>query len=214
MFFGGLNLDLNLKNTLKGTTNLGIRCVDGVVMASDASAIHFGSYHVAHKHVKKIFKITNTIAGGFAGLIADAQSLFDILRARIKLIELAERTPITVKRVANILSSMLFNMRVYPFYIEAIIGGIDHYGSHIYSLDMVGSLLEDNFVSLGPGAPIAYGLLEQQYDEKIRVVGAEKLVINALRSAYQRNAITGDIIHIVSIHKDGKYSEREINLKG
>ncbi|MEE8133271.1 MAG: proteasome subunit beta, partial [Nitrososphaerales archaeon] len=59
------------KNTLHGTTTIGITCSDGVVLATDTRATA-GFLYIAHRHVKKIQKIDNHIAMTIAGSVADA----------------------------------------------------------------------------------------------------------------------------------------------
>ncbi|MGQ4915551.1 MAG: hypothetical protein ACP6IU_12545 [Candidatus Asgardarchaeia archaeon] len=200
-------MDNNPMYPIKGTTILGLTCEDGIVIAGDMQVTQYMSGYVAHKLVKKVNKLADNIIGGFTGLVADAQTLFETVRARIKLLELDEKRQIKVKIAANILSSILFNMRRYPFYLEALIGGIDDDGTHLFSLDMVGSILEEKFLALGPGATIAYGLLEERYDDNITINDGIKLATESLISAYRRNALTGNVLQIMSLHEDGSSSE-------
>ena len=52
-----------------------------------------------------------------------------------------------------------------PLPMQAIVGGFDDTGAHIFNLDPFGSLLEDKMISTGSGSPFAYGVLEAMYKE-------------------------------------------------
>ncbi|MHA1265126.1 MAG: archaeal proteasome endopeptidase complex subunit beta [Candidatus Helarchaeota archaeon] len=189
-----------------GTTTIGIKCVDGVVFAADHRAV--AGYYVAHKHTKKIYKISENIVTTIAGVVADAQALIDYMIAECNLYQLSHLKPIPVRAAASLYAYYLFSRRWFPYLTQTIVGGIDNLGPRIYTLDAVGSLIEENTVcATGSGTPFALGVLEDAYFEKITVDEAVPLAIHAVRTSIERDIGSGNGIDVVTIHKDNGYSE-------
>ncbi|MFX1297560.1 MAG: archaeal proteasome endopeptidase complex subunit beta, partial [Promethearchaeota archaeon] len=189
-----------------GTTTLGMKCVDGVVLATDHRAV--AGYYVAHKHTKKIYKLADHLATTIAGVVADAQKLIDYMIAECNLYKISHLKPIPVKAAANLYAYYLFSRRWFPFLTQTIIGGYDEGGPHIYTLDAVGSLIEENTIcATGSGTPFALGVLEDTYFEKITIKEAIPIAIHAVRSAIERDVGSGNGIDVVYIEKEKGYNE-------
>jgi proteasome beta subunit len=94
--------------------------------------------------------------------------------------------------------------RFYPYYVGLILGGVDSEGSHVYSLDMVGGAIPDDYVTTGSGSPFVYGVLEDHYQKSIVIKDAIDLSIRSLSAAMKRDSASGDGISIATINtKDG-----------
>jgi len=195
---------------ITGTTTVGVVCKDGVIMATDKRAT-MGTY-VASKQAKKVYQITDRLAMTVAGGVAVAQRVVDILRANAKLFELANGRPMPVVSAARLLSNLLFANREVglPLPLQALIGGYDETGPHIFSLDPFGSLTEERMVSTGSGSPIAYGVLEDRYTEDKLVSEALPIVVKAVDSAMKRDVASGDGFDVAVITKEGF---RELSLE-
>lgn len=187
--------------TLKGTTTVGIVCKDGVVMATDtrATAGHF----VAHKHAKKVFPIDVHLAMTIAGTVADAQTVFEVLRANARLYRLDKGRAMPVSAAARFAANILFGSRVYPLELQAIIGGVDDSGTHLFALDPFGSMTKEKCFSTGSGSPIALGVLEDGYRDGILVSEGLPLVVRAVSSAMKRDAGSGDSFDVAVVTKEG-----------
>lgn len=189
-----------------GTTTLGIKCVDGIIMASDRRAV--AGYYVAHKHTKKIYKWTDHIGSTTAGLVADCQKLIDYMNVECNLYKLSNLKSIPVQAAANIYARYLFNRRMVPYQTQTIIAGVDSSGPHVFTLDAVGSLIEENTVcATGSGSPVALGVLEDAYFDQITVEQAIPIAIHAVRSSIERDIGTGNGIDVVYIDEKSGYSE-------
>ncbi|NVM29159.1 MAG: archaeal proteasome endopeptidase complex subunit beta [Candidatus Helarchaeota archaeon] len=189
-----------------GTTTIGIMCVDGVVLASDHRAI--AGYYIAHKHAKKIYRLADHVATTMAGLVADAQALIDYMIAECNLYKLSHLKPIPVKAAATLYSYYLFNRRWFPYLTQTIIGGVDNSGPHLFTLDAVGSLIEEDAVTAtGSGTPFALGVLEDAYFEKITIKDAIPIAIHAVRSAIERDVGSGNGIDVAYVDKEKGYTE-------
>ncbi len=189
-----------------GTTTIGIKCVDGIVLATDHRAV--AGYYVAHKHTKKVYKLADHIATTIAGVVADAQKLIDYMVAECNLYRLSHLKPIPVKAAASLYAYYLFSRRWFPFMTQTIIGGYDETGPKIYTLDAVGSLIEEyTIAATGSGTPFALGVLEDAYDSSFTIKDAIPVAIHAVRSAIERDVGSGNGIDVAYIDKDKGYSE-------
>jgi len=191
---------------LKGTTTLAIKCIDGVIMATDTRATMLPGF-VAHKKVKKVYQVTRNIGMTMAGVPAEALNLLDVLRANASLYNLQRKRETPVKSVATLAATVLFSQRYYPYAVQIIVGGYDSEGFHLYSLDPFGSEIEDEVIATGSGSPVAYGVLESGYNKQLTLKEGLSLAANAIRSAMKRNVYTGDSFDIATITQDQGYTE-------
>jgi proteasome beta subunit len=197
---------------LHGTTTIGIVCKGGVVFATDTRAVM--GYFVAHKNVKKVYPIENHLAITIAGGVADAQKVVEILKVNARLYRLEKGRIMPVSAISRVAANMLFQSRVAPLLMQAIIGGVDDTGPHIYTVDPFGSLIAENCVSTGSGSPIAYGVLEDNYHKDMSVKEGVDLVIRAVKSAMKRDIASGNSFDVVVIEKEGYHelTDEEKNI--
>ncbi|MCK4222855.1 archaeal proteasome endopeptidase complex subunit beta [Candidatus Bathyarchaeota archaeon] len=185
----------------KGTTTIGVVCNDGIILSSD-TRVTMGTF-IAHKKGKKIYKIDDHVAMTISGSVADAQRLVDILVVNARLYKIDFRRPIPIKSASRLLSNLLFSSRYYPLLAQIIVGGIDNSGHHVFSLDPLGSLVEEKCVSTGSGSPVAYGVLEDKFQEGMPTAEMLPVVVHALKAAMKRNTASGDSFDIAIIDKNG-----------
>ena len=196
---------------LKGTTTMGIVCQEGIVMATD-TRVTMG-YTVAHKHGKKIFPLDQHLAMTIAGGVADAQSVVEILKANAKLFNLSNNRVMPVGAAARLAANILFSSRGQgPLMLQALIGGVDDSGAHIYAIDPFGSVTEETCVSTGSGSPVAYGVLEDGYADNMVVKDGVSLVVRAVTSAMKRDAGSGDSFDVAVVTTEG-YRELDTQEK-
>jgi proteasome beta subunit len=86
---------------------------------------------------------------------------------------------------------------------QILVGGVDSTGSHIFSLDPFGSLVEEKCVATGSGSPVAYGVLEDKYKEGATIKGILPVVVQAVDSAMKRDIASGNNYDIAVITKEG-----------
>jgi proteasome beta subunit len=203
------NLD-KIKEYMKGTTTVGVTCKDGVVLASDTRAT-MGTL-IAHKFVRKSFMIDNHLGATVAGAVADAQALIRWIQSEAKLYRMRQGTEMSVDALSTLMGNIMFSHRYYPLIVQLIVGGTDKKGPKLYSIDPLGSSIEDTVISTGSGSPVSYGVLEDSYREGMSVDEGIQLAVRALRASLQRDAMTGNGIDVVKITKEGfvKLSDKEI----
>ena len=195
----------------KGTTTCALTCVDGVVLAADTRAS--AGFFIADKHVMKIQKIDRHLGMTIAGGVADAQNLVDIMRYNANIYRISSRKLMPIKSAARLCSNILFNQRYYPFYVQLIMAGYNEQEhGQIYNIDLFGSMTTEKFISTGSGSPVAYGYLESEFKENMKVDEAYKIGLEAVGAGVGSKAGTGDGINVVVIDKNG-YRELSREVK-
>ena len=183
------------------TTTMGVVCRDGVLLTTDTRAT-MGSF-VAHKHAKKVYQIDHHLGMTIAGVVGDAQAIVEMLKANAALYKLDMARPIPVGSAARMASNILFSARYYPLGVQALIGGMDDTGGHIFALDPLGSTMEERFVATGSGSPVAYGVLESEWKEDMTVKDSTTVLVRAVSSAMKRDSASGDSFDVAVITKEG-----------
>jgi proteasome beta subunit len=191
-----------------GATVVGIKCTDGVVVATD-TLITWGTLTLSEKGVKA-FKLTDSIVLASAGLTSDYQMLVNRLQAQIKLYELNQKKSITVKALSKMLANTLYSTRMSPLYVQSVVVGVDADGPQLFTLDMGGSLIPDEFTATGTGTSTAYGVLENSLKTEVTVKEAEEIAIKAVKAAIARDIQSGGDIRVMSVTKSG-VTERVVN---
>lgn len=184
----------------KGTTTVGLLCKDGVVLASESRAT-MGNL-IANKNVQKVFPIKDHIGMTTAGGVADAQKLMRILKAQISLYQIRRDSQITVDASVKLLSNILNENRIFPYYVHLLVGGFDE-EPRLYSLDALGSVIDETKVATGSGSPVAYGVLEDKFKENKSVEDNIPIALKAIDAAIERDAMSGNNVNLAKITKDG-----------
>ncbi len=200
-------MDLKEKVLQTGTTVIGVATKDAVIIGAD-KRVTYGGMFIAHKRFDKIFFITDKIAVATAGNVSDVQLLLKIVQAELKLKTLRTRVEPTVKQAANLFATLTYeNIRKLSPLIAItafVIGGKDSKGYWLYEIGVDGSIAEHkDFVSVGSGSVLAYGVLESSYRADMARDEAIQLVIKALNAAMQRDTATGSGLDIVVIDAKG-----------
>ena len=186
---------------LHGTTTVGIKASDGVVLCADMRAS--AGYFIANNNTMKIQKIDDHAGLTLAGGVADAQNIVDILRYHANLHRIQKQEPIPIKSLTRLTSLIFHQNRGYPFMADIVIGGFDITGPRLFNIDMFGSVEEKSYVTTGSGSPVAYGLLEEEYRNDLNVEDAKIIALRAVKAAITRNIGTGDGINVALIDKNG-----------
>jgi proteasome beta subunit len=186
---------------LHGTTTVGIKARDAVVLCADMRAS--AGYFIANNNTMKIQKIDEHAGLTLAGGVADAQNIVDILRYHSNLYRVEKQGPISIHSLARLCSLIFHQNRGYPFMADILVGGYDTNGPALFNIDMFGSVEEKLYVTTGSGSPVAYGLLEEEYRSDLTIEEAKKIALRAVKAAIVRNIGTGDGINIAIIDKDG-----------
>jgi len=188
-------------NVLKGTTTVGVVCRDGIILATDTRATM--GYFVASKRAKKIYRVDEHMAVTVAGVVGDAQTVVEVLKANASLYRFSYGRSMPIASAARLAANILFYARGAPLLMQAIIGGVDGSEASIYAIDPFGTLTREKCFSTGSGSPIAYGVLESQFRDGMSLKDAMPIVVKALSSAMKRDAASGDSFDVATVTESG-----------
>lgn len=197
------------RETLKtGTTTVGIEAEDGIVLATDRRAS--AGNMVASKQVQKVEQIHPTGAMTIAGSVSAAQSLIRTMQSETKLYETRRGEPMSMEALSTLMSNLL---RSGAFLIVSpLLGGVDDDGAHLYSIDPLGGVTEEQFATSGSGTQFALGVLENRYEEGISVDEAADAAQDAVLTAMERDTASGNGLHIARVTADGVEIEEHEDL--
>ncbi len=180
-----------------GTTTIGMKIKDGVILATDQRAT-MGNL-IAHSHVQKLYPLADNLGMTIAGVVGDAQLMVRFMQSEISIYEMKKGAPMSVSTAATLVASVIRQ----GFYLGLIVGGHDKTGGHVFSIDGAGGYIEDNYVSLGTGSYYALGALEAMYKPDMTKDEGIDLAVTALNSARRRDNCSGDGMLVVYIGPDG-----------
>ena len=189
---------------MPGATAVGISYVNGVILASE-KRVSYGNF-VVNKNTRKTFSVTNHVGAACAGMIADMQVLVRQVGALAKIRKLETRREVAPNSIAKLMSVIMFERRFFPLLTQVIVGGI-HIKPEIYTLDPLGSLLPDEYASVGTGAEMALGILDDEYKPNMPQEKAREIAVKAIKSSIQRDSSSGDGIDLLLITNKGANEE-------
>ncbi|PSQ39059.1 proteasome endopeptidase complex, archaeal, beta subunit [Halobacteriales archaeon SW_5_70_135] len=183
-----------------GTTTTGLTTADGVVIATDMRASLAGRF-VSNKNVQKVEQIHPTAALTLVGSVGGAQSFISNLRAEVDLYEARRGEDMSIEALATLAGNFA---RGGPFFaINPILGGVDEEGHHVYSIDPAGGVMADDYTVTGSGLQLAYGTLEQEYEEGLSNEEAKTVAARAVKSAVERDTGSGNGVFLAEITDEG-----------
>ena len=185
---------------MPGATAVGITFNEGVVFASERR-IAYGNF-VVSKTTKKTFVITPYVGAACAGLVADMQILSLQIAALAKIRRMEIKRDVPPNTIAKMMSNMMYERRFFPLLTQVIVGGLVGKPT-IYTLDPLGSILPDDYASVGTGAEMALGVLDPQYKKDLTEAQAVDLAVKSVRAASMRDSASGDNIDVLVMNKDG-----------
>ncbi|KAI1810541.1 N-terminal nucleophile aminohydrolase [Poronia punctata] len=225
--------------TDNGGSTLAIAGADFAIMAGDTRLT--AGYSINTRYAPKVFKIGGSTSSqedanillSVVGFAADGEALKERLDAICKMYRYRQGKPMSVSACAKRLSTILYQKRFFPYYVHAILGGIDEDGTGaVYSYDPVGSYEREQCRAGGAAASLIMPFLDNQVNFKNQHIPGsgvghelqereraplprsevEILVKDAFDSAVERHIEVGDGLQMMIITKDG-IEERLLPLK-
>lgn len=158
------------------------------------------------------------------GFAADGMALQERLNAIVRMYKYQHGKNITVKACAQRLATILYGKRFFPYYVQAILGGLDEEGKGaLYSYDPVGSYEREQCRAAGAAASLIMPFLDNQVNFKNQYLPGtgeghdlqarnaeplprhevEQLVRDAFTSATERHIEVGDGLQVLIVTKEG-----------
>ena len=216
--------------TDNGGSTLGISGADFTILAGDTRST--SGYNINTRYAPKLFKIGGEgpenkgarIVLSVVGFAADGDALKERLDTIVKMYKYQHGKPMSVSACAQRLSHILYNKRFFPYYVHAILGGLDEEGKGaLYSYDPVGSYEREQCRAAGAAASLIMPFLDNQVNFKnmyepgsgtghelkskqaqpLPRDHVEDLVRDAFTSAVERHIEVGDGLQMMIITKEG-----------
>lgn len=183
----------------RGTTSLGIKSKDGVVLVVDKRT---HSRLVESKSIEKIFEIDDHIGAATSGLVADARALIERARIESQINKITYNEPILVsglaKKICDMKQLYTQNGGVRPFGSALIIGGVNGETCKLFETDPSGALIEYKATAIGSGVNAAMEVFEENYVDDCSLEEAINLGLDALYEA-TNGATTENSVEIAVI---------------
>ena len=199
---------MSYEQYMPGATAVGIAYKDGVVLGAERR-ITLGNF-VRSKAGKKVFKVTDSVGAVCAGMVADMQNLVKEVAVYSKLKELESSKSMKPNSVAKLMSTLMFQNRYAPLLTQVILGGAGD-KPVVYVLDPFGSVISDQYATVGTGEETAIGVVEAGYSPDMSQKEARDLAVSAIKAAIARDAMSGNGIDLLTVDKAG-VKEEGVNL--
>lgn len=195
----------------KGTTTLGFKFREGIILAVDSRA-SMGSYD-SSETVRKVIEINDHMLGTMAGGAADCQFWEENLARIVKLYELNTGERLSIAGASNLFSNMLYQYKGYGLSLGTMIAGTDDRGTHLYYCDNDGIRMAGDKFCVGSGGTYAYGVLDTYYRYDLSLEEAVTLGKRAISEATYMDSASGGVVRVYHVHANGwtKLIEAEDN---
>ncbi|EPR59764.1 putative proteasome subunit beta type 1 [Toxoplasma gondii GT1] len=169
-------------------------------------------FSIYSRRQSKITKLTDKVVLATSGMEADKTTLHNLLKIRIEQYTHQHRHPPSLNAIAQLLSTVLYSRRFFPFYTFNVLCGIDENGKGaVYGYDAIGSFEPSRYNCAGTGAHLIMPVLDNQISRnnqqgekapltRERIV---EIVKSAVASAGERDIFTGDQAEVVMISQSG-----------
>ncbi len=194
-----------LEAVKRGTTAVGVRCPEGVVLAVEKRVVPL------QESVEKIYIIDDHIGTAIAGLTSDARILVAEARLQAQINKLNYDTPISVeiltKRIGDLKQLYTQHAGVRPFGVSLLIAGVDDYGSHLFVTDPSGTYWGYKATAIGAGASSAMEILEKEYRDDLDINSAILLALKSLKNAMGSEFDSKKVEVAVALMKTKKFEK-------
>jgi len=194
-----------LEAVKRGTTAVGVRCSEGVVLAVEKRVVPL------QESVEKIYIIDEHIGTAIAGLTSDARILVAEARLQAQINKLNYDTPISVeiltKRIGDLKQLYTQHAGVRPFGVSLLIAGVDDYGSHLFVTDPSGTYWGYKATAIGAGASSAMEILEKEYRDDLDINSAILLALKSLKNAMGSEFDSKKVEVAVALMKTKKFEK-------
>lgn len=154
---------------------------------------------------EKVFQMGPKLYCGLPGLATDVLTVSDKLRFRINLYKLREEREIEPKTLVSLISSMLYEKRFGPYFVEPIIAGLDKNNvPYVATTDLIGCISEpEDFAVGGTSSEQLYGMCESLWRPDMEPDELFETCSQALLNAFDRDALAGwgGVVHIIEKDK-------------
>lgn len=173
-------------------------------------------YSIHSRNQSKITKLTDRCSIASSGMQADVKTLHKLLKIRVALYRHQHREDPGVVAVAQLLSTILYSRRFFPYYTFNVLFGIDADGKGaVFGYDAIGSYERAPYNCAGTGSSLTMSILDNQIARNNQLNAPPPktkeetiaFVREVLASAGERDIFTGDFAELVVIDAAGGRTE-------
>ena len=183
-----------------GTTVVGLRTTDAVVLAADRRASVGGGRFVTNKRMRKIESVHPTAAVALSGAVGDIQQFVRTLRAEAALYAERRDEPMSLTAFSTLSGDVL---RRAGLRVSSLLAGVDREGPHLFGLDGAGGVLTHEFAAGGSGMQVAYGVLEREAGDDPTIEVARAVAAKAVDAASERDTASGNGLVVATVTDEG-----------
>ncbi|CAI7820147.1 unnamed protein product [Closterium sp. NIES-53] len=153
----------------------------------------------------RVFQMHPRLFLGLAGLGTDVQTLKQRLEFRHKLFALREDRVMPPATFAHLVSSILYERRFGPYFIEPVIAGLEDDGTpFVCATDLIGAYEEcPEFGVAGTADESLFGACESYWQPGLQPEELFETISQALLAAVDRDALSGwgATVHVITLDK-------------
>jgi len=181
-----LQIEYALNAVSKGETALGIKAINGVVLAVEKKV---GSLLIEESSYQKTQLICGHIGSVYAGLGPDFRVLLQKARKHCQSYFLKYREPVLVsnlcRETAQIVQEFTQSGGVRPFGVSLLTAGYDDEGPHLYQIDPSGAYYEWKATAIGKNMKNAKTFLEKRYRADMELDDAVHTALLTLKEGFE-----------------------------
>lgn len=154
--------------------------------------------------VPKLHVINDHVVLGLTGLRTDQITFASKLEFRTKMYKLREERDISGKALTALVASMLYEARFGPWFVEPVIGSIDHDGKvYLCAMDLIGAPCEpEDYVCTGTCSEALHGMCESLWRPNLGPEELFEVVAQALLSSCDRDCLSGYGATVMIVTRD------------
>jgi len=174
-------------------------------------------YRIHTRECSKVTQLTKSCVISSCGMKSDAITLHKMLKVRIVMYQHKHRREPSATAIAQMLSTVLYGKRFFPYYTFNIIAGVDDAGEGaVYHYDAIGSFERVPYTTSGSGSSLVMSVLDSSLSNENKTVPQAKLTKtetialckDALSSVGERDIFTGDFGEVFLIDAGGVNLEK------
>ncbi|XP_026442014.1 proteasome subunit beta type-4-like [Papaver somniferum] len=208
------NKSRTLSPYVTGTSVLGIKYRDGVLMAADMG----GSYGstLRYKNVERVKPVGKHTLVGASGEISDFQEIMRYLDELILYDNMwDDDNSLGPKEIHNYLTRVMYNRRnkFDPLWNSLVIGGVKNGKKYLGTVSMLGVHFEDDHIATGFGNHLARPILRAEHSNDMSFEDAVKLLEKCMLVLLYRDRSAINKLQISNITEEGVTISQPYSLK-
>ncbi|KAI8909025.1 nucleophile aminohydrolase [Gorgonomyces haynaldii] len=206
--------------TDNGGTTIAVAGDDFCVVAGDTRQSE--GYSINTRYAPKVFQLSNGAVLATGGMYADSVTLVKRIQQRMEWYQHQHNKTMIAPAIAQMLSTMLYHKRFFPYYVWNTLGGLDENGKGcVFSYDPVGNFEKRKWSCAGSAGHLIQPFLDNQvgkYHQNLAnppPLSLEEvlcIVKDSFTSATERDIYTGDFLEIFVI-RAGQVTKEIFPLK-